>query len=77
MSAVARIADLVVRQVGETAAAAATSIAAIPEEEDVAPACEPENEYDGRIGLRVSAIFVILVGSTFGMFLPQAAHRTS
>ena len=75
MSGVARIADLVVRQVGETAAAAATSIAAAPEAEDVAPACEPENEYDGRIGLRVSAIFVILVGSTLGMF-PALSRRT-
>lgn len=63
MSAVERIADLVIRQVGETAAAAATSLAAAPED---APTCEADNEYDGRIGLRISAIFVILVGSTLG-----------
>lgn len=30
------------------------------------PACMPENDFDGRIGLRVSAIFVILAGSLFG-----------
>ena len=30
------------------------------------PACDTKNDYDGRIGLRVSAIFVILIGSTFG-----------
>ena len=28
--------------------------------------CQPNNDYDGRIGLRISAIFVILVGSSFG-----------
>ena len=28
--------------------------------------CAPRNDYDGRIGLRVSAIFVILIGSFFG-----------
>jgi zinc transporter 1/2/3 len=33
-----------------------------------ANACEENNDYDGRIGLRISAIFVILVGSMLGMF---------
>ena len=28
--------------------------------------CQTNNGYDGRIGLRISAIFVILVGSSFG-----------
>lgn len=28
--------------------------------------CKPDNDYDGRMGIRISAIFVILVGSTFG-----------
>lgn len=28
--------------------------------------CESGNEFDGRIGLRVSAIFVILIGSSLG-----------
>jgi len=28
--------------------------------------CEGENGYDGNLGLRISAIFVILVGSFFG-----------
>lgn len=31
------------------------------------PACDPGNNYDGRLNLRISAIFVILVGSTIGM----------
>ena len=30
------------------------------------PSCETENEYDGRMGIRISAIFVILIGSTLG-----------
>jgi zinc transporter 1/2/3 len=28
--------------------------------------CEGQNSYDGRMGVRISAIFVILVGSLFG-----------
>jgi zinc transporter 1/2/3 len=28
--------------------------------------CDGSNEYDGRLGLRVSAIFVILTGSMLG-----------
>jgi solute carrier family 39 (zinc transporter), member 1/2/3 len=28
--------------------------------------CEGANGYDGRMGVRISAIFVILVGSLFG-----------
>lgn len=30
--------------------------------------CSTTNDYDGRMGLRISSIFVILVGSTFGKF---------
>lgn len=33
---------------------------------DESSACSGLNDYDGRMGVRVSAIFVILVGSTFG-----------
>jgi zinc transporter 1/2/3 len=28
--------------------------------------CSGSNDYDGRMGIRISAIFVILAGSTFG-----------
>jgi len=31
------------------------------------PACGTSNDYDGRMGLRISAIFVILAGSLLGM----------
>ncbi|KAK5175748.1 uncharacterized protein LTR77_000887 [Saxophila tyrrhenica] len=36
-----------------------------------------ENEYDGRLGARVSALFVILVTSTACTFFPVLATRTS
>ena len=55
------IARIVVRQATSTAAAAVTSALSTSQ-----AACTPDNDYDGRIGLRVSAIFVIMVGSMFG-----------
>jgi zinc transporter 1/2/3 len=30
------------------------------------PTCDNGNTYDGRMGVRISAIFVILIGSLFG-----------
>lgn len=38
--------------------------------------CDSGNGYDGRMGLRVSAIFVIGIGSMLGALLPIAAART-
>lgn len=39
--------------------------------------CDPGNEYDGRLGLRVSAIFVILVGSLLGTLVPILLARSA
>ncbi|RYP39848.1 hypothetical protein DL767_001967 [Monosporascus sp. MG133] len=39
--------------------------------------CDAGNEYDGRMGLRISAIFVILVGSLLGAMLPVVLARYS
>ena len=39
------------------------------------PTCGTGNEFDGRLGLRISAIFVILVGSTLGAVFPVFARR--
>jgi hypothetical protein len=39
------------------------------------PPCTTGNEYDGRMGLRISSIFVILVGSIFGAVFPVVAAR--
>lgn len=41
----------------------------------MADACSNGNEFDGRIGLRISSIFVILVGSLFGAVFPVYARR--
>lgn len=41
------------------------------EDEDAPPpACDAGNEYDGRMGLRISSVFVIMVGSMFGSIFP-------
>ena len=56
------MAGVVARQVSSTAAAAMTSAMSTPQ-----TACASDNDFDGRIGLRVSAIFVIMAGSLFGM----------
>jgi len=39
--------------------------------------CDTGNEYDGRLGLRISSIFVILVGSLLGAVVPILLARTS
>lgn len=59
MEGVQAVANVVARGALQSAAAAAAASTA-------KPACDSNNDYDGRIGLRVSAIFVILVGSLFG-----------
>ncbi|KAL4783143.1 Zinc/iron permease [Aspergillus varians] len=38
------------------------------------PTCDADNDYDGRMGVRISSIFVILVGSTFGALFPVFAN---
>ncbi|KAL1966603.1 hypothetical protein VTN77DRAFT_4014 [Rasamsonia byssochlamydoides] len=42
---------------------------------DSTPACDTGNEFDGRLGVRISSIFVILVGSLFGAVFPVLARR--
>ena len=39
------------------------------------PTCEADNDYDGRLGVRISSIFVILVGSFLGAWFPVFAAR--
>ena len=39
--------------------------------------CDSGNDYDGRMGLRISSIFVILVGSLLGALLPVILARNS
>jgi len=42
-----------------------------------ADACDSGNEFDGRMGLRISSIFVIMIGSMFGALFPVFARRFS
>ncbi|KAF2212473.1 hypothetical protein CERZMDRAFT_112148 [Cercospora zeae-maydis SCOH1-5] len=37
--------------------------------------CDTGNDFDGRLGLRISSIFVILVGSALGALFPVYASR--
>ncbi|KZF24220.1 putative plasma membrane low affinity zinc ion transporter [Xylona heveae TC161] len=39
------------------------------------PPCRTGNDYDGRMGIRISSIFVILIGSLFGAAFPVFASR--
>ncbi|KAF7115315.1 hypothetical protein CNMCM5793_001951 [Aspergillus hiratsukae] len=39
------------------------------------PSCDTGNEYDGRMGLRISSIFVIMVGSMLGAVFPVIARN--
>lgn len=41
----------------------------------IQPACDTGNDYDGRIGLRVAAIFIIWLGSMVGSVFPVYANR--
>ncbi|KIW37056.1 uncharacterized protein PV06_10685 [Exophiala oligosperma] len=45
------------------------------EEADITPACDTGNDYDGRIGLRVAALFIIWVTSSIGSSFPVFANR--
>lgn len=72
MEDVQAVASVVARGALQLAAAASSSAAATF---TAKPACNSDNDYDGRIGLRVSAIFVILVGSMFGAAFPVYAGR--
>lgn len=60
MSALVQLATLVARQDADSEATTQVPLAGTPGH------CEGGNDFDGRIGLRISSIFVILVGSTIG-----------
>ncbi|KAL8829361.1 MAG: hypothetical protein Q9170_006202 [Blastenia crenularia] len=69
MGSLQGVTGVIARQIAPSAvissAAAATS----------AISCDAGNGYDGRIGVRISAIFVILIGSLFGATFPVYAAR--
>src|ERR1700753_3476450 len=39
------------------------------------PSCDTGNDYDGRIGLRIAALFIIWVTSSIGATFPIFANR--
>lgn len=61
MEGVQAVANVVARGALESAASSS------PATSTAKPACASDNDYNGRINLRVSAIFVILVGSMLGI----------
>lgn len=42
---------------------------------DTPDTCEPGNDYDGRLGLRIASIFIIWFGSTLGATFPVFAKQ--
>ena len=62
MSRIIQAATLVVRQLEADAETTVVPLAGQP------GYCDTGNEYDGNLGLRISAIFVILVGSLWGEY---------
>ncbi|OCT54359.1 Zinc-regulated transporter [Cladophialophora carrionii] len=49
----------------------------VPRQDDSSapPSCDTGNEYDGRIGLRIAALFIIWVTSSIGAVFPIFANR--
>ncbi|KAI4247100.1 MAG: hypothetical protein LQ352_006223 [Teloschistes flavicans] len=69
MTSLQELTRVVARQVAPSAITSATAAAT------TAASCDLNNKYDGRLGLRISALFVILVGSLFGATFPVYAAR--
>jgi hypothetical protein len=71
---------ILLRQALQPAAASSTTAAMAAATTYVAPPgyalveCATGNNFDGRIGLRISAIFVILVGSLLGEWIRPRRH---
>lgn len=45
------------------------------DDQEPTPSCEAGNEYDGKLGLRIAALFIIWVTSSFGAVFPVFAKR--
>ncbi|MCJ1471977.1 hypothetical protein MMC13_000621 [Lambiella insularis] len=72
MAGLEELAYIVVRQATTAPAAAATTT---PSTVAAHQGCPTSNDYDGQIEARISAIFVILVGSLFGAVFPVFAQK--
>lgn len=69
MAGAVEIAYLVARQAAATNENSTNDLTGTPGH------CDSSNAYDGKLGLRISAIFVILIGSTCGATFPVFARR--
>lgn len=69
MTGAAEIAYLVARQAAATNENSTNDLIGTPGH------CDSSNAYDGKLGLRISAIFVILIGSICGATFPVFARR--
>jgi len=76
MDHLAEVVHLVLRQSADGGAPDTTTTNSEPAAPET-PQCDSGNKFDGKIGLRISAIFVILIGSLLGKcdLYPQAAVR--
>ncbi|KAK9477731.1 Zinc/iron permease [Lipomyces japonicus] len=50
--------------------------ALVKRDDDATPACATENDYNGRVGVRVSSIFVIMLTSSFGALFPVLTRQS-
>ncbi|KAF2102520.1 ZIP zinc/iron transport family [Rhizodiscina lignyota] len=71
MATLTELASLVVRQSAEDAETTTVPIAGTPGH------CDGGNDFNGELGVRISAIFVILIGSIMGAAFPTFARRRS
>ncbi|KAL8691102.1 MAG: hypothetical protein Q9218_003595 [Villophora microphyllina] len=69
MATLQEVTRVVARQVAPSAIITGAAVATS------SVSCDAGNEFDGRLGVRISTIFVILVGSLFGSTFPIFAAR--
>ena len=74
MAGLEELVHMVVRQATATVASAATAVAST---RSSSQGCPSDNDYNGQIGARISAIFVILIGSLFGKQARVISQGTS
>jgi hypothetical protein len=61
------MAQVMARQVASATVGAAAATSAPSSASTAVPICQGSNGYDGRLGVRISAVFVILVTSIIGI----------
>ncbi|KAL8948793.1 MAG: hypothetical protein Q9222_005055 [Ikaeria aurantiellina] len=67
--------QILARQIAPSAIIPSAATSAAAAATSSSDSCDSGNEFDGRLGVRISAIFVILAGSFFGAAFPVYASR--